>query len=711
MDFRPGWYLIRTETGGPNEGRQHCRHYVNEQRYDIQCYVEPNGSQILQWSTSDPAKYKKAPWSSEYTPLQSADPGDWWDNPQTSGKANPDVPGEYLRENRQPTARELSQRAGHADPACADGLVCSKEIHVGIFFDGTNNNEKRDRALTGHSNIVSLWDAHTEDPDTRFRYYIPGVGTIFEQIGEKTESSDGKTFAGGGEARIHWAMLLVYNAVCRASTGKDLMPESEMTPLVTSANANGLRTSWRLSDGKMRGIFRGIQQRLLTAVQGKRPKVVRINLSVFGFSRGAAQARTFCNWIQQATQGVIGHAILEIRFLGLFDTVASVGLADSSPIGGSGFMDWADGTMEVPNVRRGLHYVAAHEIRRSFPVSTARGRQGSTVAGMSEYIYPGAHSDIGGGYSPRDQGKAIGGRSHLLSQIALNDMHFEAINAGVELRRKDQMLDEAEDFTVAPELDAAFSAYTRWTAAEEKGEDVAVSSNTHVENRMQSHMHLYWRWRASKRTDEQFKRMTSYQSATDQDKTDLWEAELDFRDDVERARRAVTRPSSPKARISPVMRQLHYNVNLQATIPPMVDAFFDQRVHDSHAGFWMLSPITQYDKNVFANEIRARQASDDSLMRMSQHSKNLGDHSSARDLEQQASRYSLNNFERRILALNPDKSTPENPATIPVMTDTDAADLRQNAGFFTSITLKMMGTGTRREANGHGKYRKVFDRS
>ena len=200
--------------------------------------------------------------------------------------------------------------------------VQSKEIHVGIFFDGTNNNEKRDRALTGHSNIVSLWDAHTEDPDTRFRYYIPGVGTIFEQIGEKTESSDGKTFAGGGEARIHWAMLLVYNAVCRASTGKDLMPESEMTPLVTSANANGLRTSWRLSDGKMRGIFRGIQQRLLTAVQGKRPKVVRINLSVFGFSRGAAQARTFCNWIQQATQGVIGHAILEIRFLGLFDTVA-----------------------------------------------------------------------------------------------------------------------------------------------------------------------------------------------------------------------------------------------------------------------------------------------------------------------------------------------------------------------------------------------------
>ena len=58
MDFRPGWYLIRTETGGPNEGRQHCRHYVNEQRYDIQCYVELDRPEFHRHS---PAALRVAP--------------------------------------------------------------------------------------------------------------------------------------------------------------------------------------------------------------------------------------------------------------------------------------------------------------------------------------------------------------------------------------------------------------------------------------------------------------------------------------------------------------------------------------------------------------------------------------------------------------------------------------------------------------------------
>lgn len=132
--------LIRTETGGANEGRQHCRHYVDTSLYNMQCIIEPNGAQILQWNTNDHTKYKTAPWSPEFKPLHKADTGDWWDNPKTSTGHNPDVPGDYAREQRKPTVKELAQRAGNADPACADGLVCSKEIHVGIFFDGTNNN-------------------------------------------------------------------------------------------------------------------------------------------------------------------------------------------------------------------------------------------------------------------------------------------------------------------------------------------------------------------------------------------------------------------------------------------------------------------------------------------------------------------------------------------------------------------------------------------
>jgi hypothetical protein len=54
---------------------------------------------------------------------------------------------------------------------------CSKDISIGIFFDGTNNNLERDRPLKGHSNIVVLFDTHKEDPEKGyFHYYIPGCG-------------------------------------------------------------------------------------------------------------------------------------------------------------------------------------------------------------------------------------------------------------------------------------------------------------------------------------------------------------------------------------------------------------------------------------------------------------------------------------------------------------------------------------------------------
>ncbi|QGH66924.1 DUF2235 domain-containing protein [Xanthomonas oryzae pv. oryzicola] len=702
MAFRQGWYQTRRETGGPNEGRVHCRYFVDASTYSAQCIVEANGAQILTWQAQDPSHYRKAAWSSEYVKLASAKSGDWWDNPATSAGYNPDIPGDYSREKRKPTARELCQRASHVDPAATDGLQCSTEIHVGIFFDGTNNNMERDRPLLGHSNIVSLFDAHKDDRKTCFRYYIPGVGTPFRQIGETTESDDGKAFATGGESRIYWAMLLVYNAVCRAATRADLLQEAEMTQLVTSYGG-GLKTAWHLGNDKARTVLRGVHQRLLTAVEGRRPTVLRLNLSVFGFSRGAAQARTFCNWLQEATGGMVGTAALRLRFVGLFDTVASVGLADSSPVG-TGFMDWADGTMEIQGVERGLHYVAAHEIRRSFPLSTARGQGGIAVSGLSEYIYPGAHSDLGGGYSPGDQGKAAGARAKLLSQIPLNDMHFEAINAGTELKRKDQLpLEIKSDFVVDEGLDSAFAAYTQWTTQlDEKADDVASRAKAEVDGRMQYHMQLYWRWRASKQTDAQFKQMVSYRTASAQDKQDLWEAEGDWRRDMEQARRAVETPA-PRSTVGAVSRALYQAVKQQVQVPPLVDAFFDQHVHDSHAGFWLLGPQTTYDRQVYINEVKAKQKTYEELTELA---RTTTSPEASVALHAQALTYQLNNFERRVLDVAAAGS-----AQFPLMTDADAADMASHKGIKTQAALWAMGTGTRREANGHGQYRRLFDRS
>lgn len=382
--FRVGWWSVLKSA----DGSRRCLRFRDRDHYTASCRVDANGRQFLLWQDeagpTGPGQVGR--WEPRFEFMPDAPADDWWDNPRTTAAATQRNPGSHSRNARRPTGRELSQRAATADAGAASGLCCQKEIHVGIFFDGTNNNMDRDRPDRGHSNVVSLWDAHQVDQKEFFRYYIPGVGTRFAEIGENAESnSSGNTFAKGGEARIHFGMLQIFNAVCGAATDRDLLTKAEMRELVTSTP--GLHTVWRLGDERMVLVFRDLDDRLLRAIEGRRPKVTKVNVSVIGFSRGAAQARTFLNWLQLATGGSVGGAPCVLRFLGVFDTVASVALADSSPVGGSGFLDWADGTMGIAGVERTAHFVAAHEIRRSFPLSTAR-NGGAWPGGVREFVYP-----------------------------------------------------------------------------------------------------------------------------------------------------------------------------------------------------------------------------------------------------------------------------------------------------------------------------------
>lgn len=48
--------------------------------------------------------------------------------------------------------------------APAGAPSCTVPARIGLFFDGTNNNEKRDRPENCHSNIVRLYDAYPAPP-------------------------------------------------------------------------------------------------------------------------------------------------------------------------------------------------------------------------------------------------------------------------------------------------------------------------------------------------------------------------------------------------------------------------------------------------------------------------------------------------------------------------------------------------------------------
>ncbi len=703
--FRPGWYEVSFDAATRD---RHCRYFKSPSVYTAECQVKSTGQQILLWSDPEglDGAGQPAQWQPTYRPLAGAAADDWWNHLPGGANYRPELPPSGSRAQRKPTLKELCERAGTADIAGKTSLSCSREIHVGLFFDGTNNNLVRDTPSQSHTNVVVLFNAHRNDQVETFRFYMPGVGTKFSEIGEAEELDAGKTYAAGGEARIHWGMLQVFNAVHTALCGTDLLDEKEMKHMVTSTA--GLSTWWRMGDEKMVRIFGDLQKRLLKAIEGKRPRITKVHLSVFGFSRGAAQARTCCQWIRKATGMKVGEATLNMRFLGIFDTVASVGLADSSPVG-QGFMDWADGTMDIGEFERVAHFVAAHEIRQSFPLSTARIGGKRYPPNTKEFVYPGAHSDVGGGYAPRAQGKAMGGRSELLSQIPLNDMYTEARNAGVRLLAKSEMRPEVQaDFVVAQALDEAFSAYSKWTAHMEK-EDVAAGKGPPVQNRMHYQTQLYWRWRAHISSDAAFKALSSYTHATTQDKTDLFESELDWRRDVSRAQEAsktrhvvrgrgayVTLP----APATELQKQIVMQVNAAAQVPAGASTFFDRHVHDSHAGFWLLGPITTAQRLAFIANIKAKKARYDALMRSAQTSGNPY----ANQQRSAALAYELNGFERRVLVADAKAA-----GSVPVMSDADAADLRANAGIATSAALWILGTETRREPHGHGRYRRIFD--
>jgi hypothetical protein len=334
--------------------------------------------------------------------------------------------------------------------------TCARSLHISLFFDGTNNNEPYDtrKATPPHpTNIARLYHASLEQQESGyFSYYIPGVGTPFPEIGEMDFSTFGLAFANRGEDRINWGLLQVANALSFALTNDELSLATLQAKLKTMA------TTWPLTalgKSSRRQAMASLLEPLRVKVATAQPKLLAIKLFVYGFSRGAAEARTFINWLSELfdtpegaehpEQALLGLP-LTIEFLGLLDTVASVGSAHAAPFA-DGHMDWADGTQQLPDVKKFpewikvcRHFVAAHEQRLCFPLDSIRYADGLYPPYAREVIYPGVHSDVGGGYPPGDQGKARGGSGELLSQIVLHDLYAEAFAAGAPLTVPEEVL-------------------------------------------------------------------------------------------------------------------------------------------------------------------------------------------------------------------------------------------------------------------------------
>jgi hypothetical protein len=235
-------------------------------------------------------------------------------------------------------------------------------IRISLYFDGTANNRANTRARIAklaegeqqqddETNVSRLEMLASGDATFEHSYsiYVEGIGTL----NGKWDSIYGKATGMGA----------------RGVVGK---VERGVDELLKSIRELGLTS----------GVI-----------------IERIHLDAFGFSRGAAAARHFVHFVLNGDKPLqprieaLGHTVelLEINFVGLFDTVASFGVNHDT--------DTADLNLDAIQVaKQVLHLAAAEEHREKFRLTDITSAIGAGV-GVEIYM-PGVHSDVGGGYAP-----------------------------------------------------------------------------------------------------------------------------------------------------------------------------------------------------------------------------------------------------------------------------------------------------------------------
>lgn len=337
------------------------------------------------------------------------------------------------------TAKEREQRQialGPTVPSKREAMCqCTTVIHYSVFFDGTGNNRNEDREKKKLSNIAKLFDAHKDVPETIKAAYIPGVGTPYPEIGDRGGVT-GMAFGSGADKRIKKALELLDEEIAKVPA----------------------------------------QQ-----------KIRLINITVFGFSRGAAQARAFIRELAAQCEEKDGgwqykSLPLRVAFSGLFDTVCSAygNAASAATSWNGGHNNWAEDMKLPPMVEQSVHMIAAHEARRRFPLDSTR-IDASYPDNTIEIWYPGVHSDVGGGYAPFDQG-----RENTVSRFALNQMYDVAFAAGVLFERISDLPGRVQDeFNKDDQaLREVFNAYI----------DAVPLKSGAMENVLAAHMEVLHRW-------------------------------------------------------------------------------------------------------------------------------------------------------------------------------------------------------------------------
>ena len=301
----------------------------------------------------------------------------------------------------------------------------SVDITIGVFFDGTLNNK---------DNTKARWAYEKADKTKRLsqeaQAYKNAIDTIEEGLRDSYENDLSNV------ARMEGA----YKEV---KSGKILQGKTYVEGIGSITYGADDEDGMGLGTGPT-GVPKKVEKGCVDAAKkvfqlfkkSRKKKINTLQIDVFGFSRGAAAARNFVHEItrqidhprtifddddkaeksakedtyytveygelgvQLETKGLTKIRRLTIRFVGLYETVASYGYVH--------YNDTADlhlNSIRKPRVqnyttrmyktRHVFQLVAQDEHRENFVITNIR----SAASNGVEKFIPGVHSDIGGGYT------------------------------------------------------------------------------------------------------------------------------------------------------------------------------------------------------------------------------------------------------------------------------------------------------------------------
>lgn len=272
-------------------------------------------------------------------------------------------------------------------------------LRIGVFFDGTLNNATNAAlglACGAHHPIAaedlnSTCKPYMAEPDSSYGNDVTNVRKLMDLYWVPS------TLEGAGSNKQGYRKLYVDGAGTEA--GK------QDSSLGAAAGRGGTGVAGQVQDA-----FNRISELIQTTHQDYPDlEISSLIFDTFGFSRGAAAARHFANEVVKGKQGPLGAALqsnarafskgfvdrygrdINVGFIGLFDTVASVGGLKNIGNIRSSITPWLNLYLPRKYFANVVQLVARDEIRANFPLS-------EVSPDHPEIVLPGVHSDIGGGY-------------------------------------------------------------------------------------------------------------------------------------------------------------------------------------------------------------------------------------------------------------------------------------------------------------------------